>query len=98
MDQANKDKIVEVLGWVRDFIKPTGWVAGTADPTLADFAFLSTYTSLEGTGDYFVDLKNFPEIKEWAEKVKQLVPNYEKANGEGATMFKKFFESRKPKD
>ena len=32
----------EVMGWVRDFIKPTGYVAGTNHMTLADIVFMAT--------------------------------------------------------
>ena len=37
------EKFKEVMGWVNDFIKPTGYVAGTNHLTVADIAFLATY-------------------------------------------------------
>ena len=37
-------KFQEIMGWVTDFIKPTGYVAGTNHLTVADIAFLSTYS------------------------------------------------------
>ena len=37
------DKFKEVMGWVNDFIKPTGYVAGTENLTVADISFLATY-------------------------------------------------------
>ena len=89
-------RLEEVLGWVRDFLVPTGYVAGTAKPTIADYAFLSIYTTVQQTGDFFVDLGRWPEIAAWAEKIKKTVPNYEKANGEGVEVYRKFWESRKP--
>ena len=44
-DKENKDKrFKEVMGWVTDFIKPTGYVAGTDHMTVADIAFIATYS------------------------------------------------------
>ena len=37
------ERMKEVLGWVNDFIKPTGYVAGTDHLTLADICFAATY-------------------------------------------------------
>ena len=37
------EKFKEVMGWVNDFIKPTGYVAGTDHLTVADIAFLATF-------------------------------------------------------
>ncbi len=41
--EKEHDRFKEVMGWVNDFIKPTGYVAGTKHLTLADVAFVSTY-------------------------------------------------------
>ena len=38
-----QERFKEVLGWVNDFIKPTGFVAETQHLTLADIAFIATY-------------------------------------------------------
>ncbi len=94
--EAAINKLKEVLGWATDFVKPTGYVAGTANPTLADYAFLAIWTTLQQTGDYFVKLSEYPELSTWAEKIKKTVPNYAKANGDGAEVYRKFWESRKP--
>ena len=37
------DRFKEVMGFVNDFIKTSGFVAGTDHLTVADIAFLSTY-------------------------------------------------------
>ena len=42
-DEAKQERFKEVMGWVNDFIKPTGYVAGTDHLTVADIAFLATY-------------------------------------------------------
>jgi hypothetical protein len=40
--QDKFDKLDEVLGWIVDFIKPTGYVAGTDHLTIADICFVAT--------------------------------------------------------
>ena len=75
----------EVMGWVQDFIKPTGYVAGTSYLTLADLAFLATYSTVDATGHF--DLSAYPAVNAWFEKVKGEVPNYEGSCGQGAASF-----------
>lgn len=77
------------MGWVNDFIKPTGYVAGTDHYTLADISFLCTVSTLEEL-KYF-DLSAYPETVAWYEKLKGEVPNYEKVGGEGARGFAKWW-------
>jgi len=36
----------KVLTWTQDFLKPTGFLAGTEGPTLADYALLAIYTTV----------------------------------------------------
>ena len=42
-EKKKVEKFKEVMGWVNDFIKPTGYVAGTDYLTVADIAFLATF-------------------------------------------------------
>ncbi len=86
------DRFKEVMGWVNDFVKPTGYVAGTDHYTLADIAFAASYSTAEATG-YF-DLEPYPEAKAWFEKIKTELPNYEEANGFGAKAFGAWFKSK----
>merc|ERR1712045_1022756 len=86
------DKFVEVMGWVNDFIKPTGYVAGTHHLTVADLCFVATYATIEACGKF--DLAPYAETNAWFEKMKTEIPNYEKANGEGATAFGGWFKSK----
>merc|ERR1712141_981188 len=44
--QDKMDRFKEVMGWVEDFIKPTGYVAGTDHMTVADIAWLATYSTI----------------------------------------------------
>jgi len=83
---------VEVMGWVNDFIKPTGYVAGTDHLTVADLCFVATYATIEACGKF--DLAPYAETNAWFEKMKTEIPNYEKANGEGATAFGGWFKSK----
>ena len=57
--EAEHDRVKEVLGWVTDMIKPTGYVAGTNHMTLADIAFVATISTALATGDVVV---NMPKI------------------------------------
>ena len=40
----------------------------------------------------YFDLTSYPNVEAWFEKVKGEIPNYEKANEEGANMFGGFFK------
>ena len=86
------DRFKEVMGWVNDFIKTSGFAAGTDCMTLADLAFLATYSTIEATGNF--DLTPYAETNAWFEKMKAAVPNYAKANGDGATTFGGWFKSK----
>merc|ERR1719305_604518 len=86
------EKFVEVMGWVNDFIKPTGYVAGTDHLTVADLCFVATYATIEACGKF--DLAPYAETNARFEKMKTEIPNYEKANGEGATAFGGWFKSK----
>lgn len=86
IEKAKYEKLQEVLGWTKDFIADTGYAAGTAKLTLADICFLATLSSVQASG--VVDLeKDYPEIKNYIDRISAEVPNYAKANGDGATKF-----------
>lgn len=91
---ATLDRLKEVLGWVNDMVKETGYAAGTAHLTVADLAFLATYSSIAVTIANIVDLSSYTELSKWFEKVKGEVKNYEKANGEGAAQLGEFYKSK----
>lgn len=82
------------MGWLEDFLKPTGFVAGTNSMTVADLCMLATYSSMEQTKNVYVNLDDYPESKKWAENMKKLVPDYEKACGQGAADFGALFDSK----
>ena len=47
--QDKADKLTEVLGWVDGFVAGDKFCAGTSQITIADIAFLATYSTLKVT-------------------------------------------------
>jgi len=90
------EKVKEVMGWVSDMIKPTGYVAGTSHMTIADICFVATISTGVATGHF--DWSGHPEILTWFEKIKGEIPNYEKSNGAGATAFGEMFKKAVAKE
>ena len=45
--QDKVDKLKEVLGWVDGFVSEDKFCAGTSNITIADIAFVATYSSLK---------------------------------------------------
>lgn len=99
-------KMKEALRWLEDMVRPTGYAAGTEYVTLADLAFLATYSTIRRTTLPTSEASpafetspafqtspvskaspihaEYPLLEEWLDRVKTAVPNYEKANEEGA--------------
>ena len=50
IEKDKYNKLKEVLGWAKDFIAETGYVAGTAKMTIADICFLATLSSIMAAG------------------------------------------------
>jgi len=84
-------KLKEVLGWLNGFVSGDTFAAGTADLTIADIALVATFSTIKATG--CVDLADYPETEKWLTKCQGLIPNYEKANGEGAAAFGGWYKS-----
>merc|ERR1712080_548425 len=82
-DQTNKLK--EVLGWVNDWVKDGKFAAGGDKLTLADICLVAPYSTIKASG--IMDMSTFPNLDSWAAKVASAVPNYAKANQEGADKF-----------
>jgi len=81
------ESLHEVLGWVNGFLESTGYVAGTDHLTLADVCFVATLSSLV-EGKILPDLADkYPNLPTFLEKVSKEIPNYDKANDEGAKNF-----------
>merc|ERR1712080_657853 len=87
-----KNRLAEVLGWVNDWVKDGKFVAGTDNITLGDISCLATFSSILACGLF--DASKFPNLLGWFDKCKAAIPNYEKMNGEGTTMFGNCYKSR----
>ena len=93
--QDKSDKFQEVMGWMNDFVAGDKFAAGTSQMTIADLSLLATYSSIRAAGDIGgVKLSNYANIEAWYQKCIKLVPNYEKANGAGATEFGEYYKAK----
>lgn len=57
MSEVSKEKearLLEVLGWLNNFVKQGGFAAGS-NFTVADIAILSSYSSISATGVVALD-------------------------------------------
>ncbi len=72
--------------------RPTGFVAGTSHLTVADISLAANVTTISTTG--IVPLSDYPELPAWFGRVRASVPNYERANGEGANTFAEWYRKR----
>ncbi len=88
--EVNEDKITrfkEVNGFLEEFLKTTGFVAGTEAPTVADYCILVSYSTADAIKGIFgskFDFGAFPESQKWFEAMKKTVPNYDTANNVAA--------------
>lgn len=85
VSQSDIDGLHEALVWSDDFVKETGYVAGTDHLTLADVAFVATYSTVKA--QELMDHSKYPNLEKWFEKIIEDIPNYEIANGEGAKSY-----------
>ena len=92
--QEKYDKLKETLGWLDDFVKDEKLSAGNEDLTIGDLSLIATYSSLKAAELADVDLSEYSNAEAWFEKCVELIPNYEQANGEGATAFGEFYKSK----
>ena len=51
IEKDKYNKLKEVLGWAKDFIAETGYVAGTEKMTIADICFLATLSTIIASGE-----------------------------------------------
>jgi len=91
-EQKHHDRLEEVLGWVNGYVAGGKFIAGTDQMTIADIACVATLSTLLATEAF--DVSKYTDMNAWYEKCKGLIPNYEKANGEGAAKFGGFYKSK----
>jgi len=82
-----------VLGWANDFVADTGYVAGTNHLTIADIAFVTTFSSIAACEGH-VDLSSYSKLLSWFDRMKTELPKYEKTNGEGAVILGEFYKEK----
>jgi len=84
-------KLEEVLGWVNGWVEGTGFVAGTDHLTLADISIAATLETILQTlehADFVKDFDTrFANLKPYAKRVSEAIPNYEATNLAGAKGF-----------
>ncbi|XP_040569156.1 glutathione S-transferase 1 [Lepeophtheirus salmonis] len=85
-------KLKEVLGWANDMVKETGYAAGTDHLTIADIAWISTYSTIKAAD--VVCLSEYKELDNWFAQCIAVIPNYNKANGKGAKAFGNYYKSK----
>jgi glutathione S-transferase len=85
-------RMKEVMGWLNSYVADGKFAAGTTQLTIADVALVATYSTIKETGA--VDLSEYKDAEAWFTKCTALIPNYEKANGEGAAAFGAWFKSK----
>ncbi|QQP39153.1 Glutathione S-transferase 1 isoform C [Caligus rogercresseyi] len=76
-----------------DMVKESGgYVAGTDHMTIADLCWVATYSTLKACD--VVPLDKYKELEAWFKKVVALIPNYDKANGNGVKEFGEYYKSK----
>ena len=91
VSQMRIDRIIQVMTFLEEYVKKTGFVAGTEKPSTADIAAFSSYASLMMTGNKLINFNDFPLAKKWAQNIKELIPNIGKSNQEGIDATKQHF-------
>merc|ERR1711962_907745 len=85
LDDAKVTKFEEVLGWVNGWVGDgNGFVAGTDHLTLADISIIATLETILQTleqADFVKDFDTrFANLKPYAKRVSEAIPNYEATN------------------
>ena len=58
----------------------------------AILSILALVTTLQTTQDLYIDWGKLSNVTRWVEKMKNSVPSYAKADGDGAKVFEAFFK------
>jgi len=90
--EKEQEGLHEALGFLEEYVADDKFAAGTDCMTVADLTLVATYSSIEAAN--CIDLSGYKNCNAWFAKCKDLIPNYEKANGEGATKFGGFYKSK----
>ncbi|KAF6210728.1 hypothetical protein GE061_013838 [Apolygus lucorum] len=90
-DSAREKALDESLGMFEEYLTRMEWAAGD-QMTIADLSLMSTVTTTEAVGH---DLSKYPKIKQWMEKTKKAIPDYQMANQDGLDVWKSMFANIK---
>ncbi|KAL7632193.1 UNVERIFIED_CONTAM: hypothetical protein RMT77_017498 [Armadillidium vulgare] len=83
-DQVIFESIHEALKWFNDYYLDGHNFCVGNNLTVADFCLVATVSSLVEAG---IDMSKYPNITEWAQRCKSVMPGYESENGVGARDF-----------
>merc|ERR1719259_732147 len=96
--EETRKALDESMQWLEEFLKENKYAAGDV-LTIADISLVATVSTYEACEKGLTSLDKFPKVKEWMEKLKTELPEYESACGEGAAAYRSWFEqSYKPED
>jgi len=90
--EKEQEELKEALGYLEDYVAGDKFACGNDCLTVADLTLVSTYASIEAAK--IVDLSGYKNCNAWYAKCKGLIPNYEKANAEGAVKLGDFYRSK----
>ncbi|KAK7870007.1 hypothetical protein R5R35_011974 [Gryllus longicercus] len=88
--EEKKKSVHEALGWLEEYLKPTGWVAGD-NITIADALCVSSVTTYIAEG---IDLKNYPQVTSWLANCQKNIPDFDAVDRVGADVFHAAFKSK----
>lgn len=90
-DPEKWEKIQQAFEFLDKFLEGEKYVAGKR-LTIADLTILATVTTFEVMN---FDIAKYPNVTRWLNKLKNEVPKYQEANGDGCIAFKELVESLK---
>lgn len=87
--KETKAKMPRALALADNYVKETGFIAGTRCATIADYSLLATYSTMKECEDILnVDFSPYPDLEQWFERMKGQSKNYDLANGDGIKAYK----------
>ena len=75
--QVEMDALMEILGWLEEFVKNGKFSAGTENLTIADLSLLVTYSTMKAFRIPGLDLVQYRVIEAWYQRCVKQNPNYE---------------------
>uniref|UniRef100_A0A0A9WWR9 Glutathione S-transferase 1, isoform D n=2 Tax=Lygus hesperus TaxID=30085 RepID=A0A0A9WWR9_LYGHE len=90
-DDALGKTFDESLAMFEEYLTRTQWAAGD-QMSIADLSLMATVTTAEAVGH---DFSKYPKIKQWMDKTKSAIPDYQMANQDGVEIWKSMFANVK---